>query len=600
MLRFAAFSATILANIPAAAHDVDATTAFCQQPAHRDAAFPVVPVPTDAWTPWLFDATLHEDLGVVELTALAPPKHACDVHTDNNNTDLWVDTAEVHALRAAARATIYGAHGVPEARRRNAMADVEETLLMLGERLLCEFQGRDGAVVHTSTSDPVGGDPRWLFAGTVQILCPAAPPAAAPFATVRLRRDLAPLLAVLHKYGVPVPAPLRRAGTPTTAAVPTCSHASLKQQHHHALSRGTVANKQKTYEFDVAVCAAVTTSKPGLSREHLVEWVEYHRLVGVEHFVLYDVTAPGAAAAAAAAAGSLREMVADYVAEGIVSVVPWPYHDCATRTATASCYSRHRRMARFVLATTVDDFVTLSESTWDYYAEDGGTDRDGTDATKRAAQRRRLLRSLFNFARFVLHANKEMPALRFHPVVKYPCPAVTPGAADLPPRVGRWPASVPGDADSGGVLLVRTDVVQMVVDTHVSQLVEPSRRVHRDGRRGEGQGRDRDSVRVGFDPLDVGVDDAAVLRYPRPAGNTTTSSNGGDVVPPVSSLPPGVRAACDALRTTPTPHTTSGSVAGTGRGRGEASAAVLELPRVVQSQLERNYRQRLRRTDELR
>jgi hypothetical protein len=305
---------------------------------------------------------------------------------------------------------------------------------------------------------------------------------------------------------------------------------------------------------------------------------------------------------AAAAAGSLREMVADYVAEGIVSVVPWPYHDCATRTAMASCYSRHRRMARFVLATTVDDFVTLSESTWDYYAEDGGADRDGTDAKKRAAQRRRLLRSLFNFARFVLHANKEMPALRFHPVVKYPCPAATPGAgtaaavADLPPRVGRWPASVPGDADSGGVLLVRTDVVQMVVDHHVSQLVEPSRRVHRDGRRGEGQGqgRDRDSVRVGFDPLDVGVDDAAVLRYPRPAGNTTTSSNGGDVVPPVSSLPPGVRAACDALRSTSAPRTA------TGRGRGEAPAAVLELPRVVQSQLERNYRQRLRRTDELR
>ena len=296
----------------------------------------------------------------------------------------------------------------------------------------------------------------------MQILCPTP----VPFATVQLRRDLGPLIAVLSKYGVPIPATLHRnAPAVTTPAVPACSHAMLKQQHVPHNTR-----KQKLYAFDIAACSAVT--EPA-SREHLVEWIEYHRIVGVQHFVLYDVTARRGGDTGT----SLRALVADYITEGIVTVVPWPYQDCtkqprdggdggdiSMRTALASCYARHRRSARFILAAATDDFVTLSEGTWDYYSEgneDVGTGAE-VEAKKHAAQRRRLLRSLFNFARFVLHANREMPALRFQPVFKYACPEEPAAATGRPPRVGRWPASALGDAE-GGVLLIRTDVVQVGV-----------------------------------------------------------------------------------------------------------------------------------------
>ena len=62
-------------------------------------------------------------------------------------------------------------------------------------------------------------------------------------------------------------------------------------------------------------------------RERLVEWIEFHRLIGVQHFFIYDTTQVSTAA-------SLTKQLADYIKDGLVTVIVWPYSNCVRRMAS--------------------------------------------------------------------------------------------------------------------------------------------------------------------------------------------------------------------------------------------------------------------------
>jgi hypothetical protein len=47
---------------------------------------------------------------------------------------------------------------------------------------------------------------------------------------------------------------------------------------------------------------------------YLKEWIEYHRLIGVEHFYLYDNESTD----------NFREVLAPYIEEGVVDLISWP------------------------------------------------------------------------------------------------------------------------------------------------------------------------------------------------------------------------------------------------------------------------------------
>jgi len=94
----------------------------------------------------------------------------------------------------------------------------------------------------------------------------------------------------------------------------------------------------------LAVCAIFRDEAP-----YLAEWVAFHRLVGVEHFFLYDngsVDDPGAA-------------LARDVADGRVTVRPWPvpFHEAAQRRAYTDCLERARGQVRWLAFLDVDEFL---------------------------------------------------------------------------------------------------------------------------------------------------------------------------------------------------------------------------------------------------
>ena len=87
---------------------------------------------------------------------------------------------------------------------------------------------------------------------------------------------------------------------------------------------------------------------------YLPEWIEFHRLVGVERFFLYDN----------GSTDDHRRVLAPYAAEGIVVVHEWPHaflgHNGRPRaifTAFEDCCGRHAGDARWIAFLDVDEFL---------------------------------------------------------------------------------------------------------------------------------------------------------------------------------------------------------------------------------------------------
>jgi Glycosyltransferase family 92 len=94
----------------------------------------------------------------------------------------------------------------------------------------------------------------------------------------------------------------------------------------------------------VAYLAACT-----IYRDHaheLQEWIEFHRLVGVERFFLYDNGSQD----------NHREVLAPYVEHGIAELRHWPQHP-GLREAFDHCVKTHAEEARWIAFLDIDDFL---------------------------------------------------------------------------------------------------------------------------------------------------------------------------------------------------------------------------------------------------
>jgi hypothetical protein len=101
------------------------------------------------------------------------------------------------------------------------------------------------------------------------------------------------------------------------------------------------ANDRDTY---LAACAIFYNEAP-----HLAEWIEFHLLVGVERFFLYDHESTDRG----------REVLAPYVEEGVVEVHDWPIHP-GQREALEDCVERHRSDCRWIAFIDIDEFLFSS------------------------------------------------------------------------------------------------------------------------------------------------------------------------------------------------------------------------------------------------
>ena len=97
-----------------------------------------------------------------------------------------------------------------------------------------------------------------------------------------------------------------------------------------------------------AICAVFRDEAP-----YLAEWVEFHRLVGVEHFFLYDDRSGDAG----------REVLAPYISEGLVTLTKcaMPLASGGQGWAYADALRRARGRVRWLAFIDIDEFLFSPE-----------------------------------------------------------------------------------------------------------------------------------------------------------------------------------------------------------------------------------------------
>jgi hypothetical protein len=85
----------------------------------------------------------------------------------------------------------------------------------------------------------------------------------------------------------------------------------------------------------------------------LAEWIAFHRLVGVEHFWLYDNGSED----------DPRAVLEPFLREGAVTLLPWPvpFHEQAASRAYADALERARGRARWLTCLDLDEFLFAPE-----------------------------------------------------------------------------------------------------------------------------------------------------------------------------------------------------------------------------------------------
>jgi hypothetical protein len=95
----------------------------------------------------------------------------------------------------------------------------------------------------------------------------------------------------------------------------------------------------------LSVCAIYRDEAP-----YLEEWLEFHRLVGVERFFLYDNES----------SDDHATVLAPYVSEGVAVVHHWPEHP-AQKEAYEHCLSEHGEESRWIAFIDLDEFLFSPE-----------------------------------------------------------------------------------------------------------------------------------------------------------------------------------------------------------------------------------------------
>ena len=118
------------------------------------------------------------------------------------------------------------------------------------------------------------------------------------------------------------------------------------KEHEHARvvePWETIAPEDENRFYRLAVCLIFKNEA-----DYLKEWVEFHRLVGVEKFFLYNNNSDD----------DYKRVLAPYVAEGLVTLYDFPIHPPAAQAAAYNaCLNVYRSHARWIAFIDIDEFL---------------------------------------------------------------------------------------------------------------------------------------------------------------------------------------------------------------------------------------------------
>lgn len=121
----------------------------------------------------------------------------------------------------------------------------------------------------------------------------------------------------------------------------SCSYAFVCCIILFFLSNKKQCKKRKKYYC--SVCSVFKNEAPFLR-----EWIEYHLLIGIDHFYLYNNNS----------SDSFEEVLEPYIKRGIVTLYDWP-KSYAQMEAVKQCYILHKEESFWILHIDLDEFLCL-------------------------------------------------------------------------------------------------------------------------------------------------------------------------------------------------------------------------------------------------
>ena len=104
-----------------------------------------------------------------------------------------------------------------------------------------------------------------------------------------------------------------------------------------------LSGRKATYDkkYRVSICAIFRDEAP-----YLREWIEFHKIVGVDHFYLYNNFS----------ADDYQEVLRPYIENGDVTLTEWPYLQ-GQMSAYRDCIERYREETQWIGFIDIDEFV---------------------------------------------------------------------------------------------------------------------------------------------------------------------------------------------------------------------------------------------------
>lgn len=103
--------------------------------------------------------------------------------------------------------------------------------------------------------------------------------------------------------------------------------------------------KQKDKKYNVSICAIFKNEAI-----YLKEWIEFHKIIGVDHFYLYNNLSED----------NYKEVLKPYIQEGTVEVIQWPYPQQQMEAYT-DFIGNHASETKWVGFIDIDEFVIPKE-----------------------------------------------------------------------------------------------------------------------------------------------------------------------------------------------------------------------------------------------
>lgn len=101
--------------------------------------------------------------------------------------------------------------------------------------------------------------------------------------------------------------------------------------------------RKKQYRYEVSICLIFKNEA-----SYLKEWIEYHLLIGVDHFYLYNNFSDD----------DYKNILEPYIKRGLVTLIQWPYK-FAQVAAYEDCYKRVKNETHWLGFIDADEFINL-------------------------------------------------------------------------------------------------------------------------------------------------------------------------------------------------------------------------------------------------